>query len=251
MVQFLSVFQHCENLVQSLQARLLEAQQRLAVAQRVDSEKDAALRHLHSTWSKIMEAWNGLEEERDSLAKELDAARSALHKEKEQLSQKLAKCEGELSKALDLAHGYKEQSEAAERTRAEQLEQLVDKIKEVERRLAAATQANNEAQARETELREKLAEVSFVHCIRKGLIGAEKFQSVGNLTNKAIPTIFYCLKNFNERAKITESFKLIEVFRGMIYVKVDRKSLLRGFLFFDIYERVFFIYRENIVTIQT
>lgn len=75
--------------------------------------------------------------------------------------------ETELSKALDLAHGYKEQSDNAERVHSSQMEQLAAKAHELERRLAAATQACSEAEEREELLRKQINEVNLTLNILK------------------------------------------------------------------------------------
>ena len=69
----------------------------------------------------------------------------------------------ELSKALDLAHGYKEQSDNSERVHSSQMEQLATKAHELERRLAAATMACSEAEEREELLRTQVNEVNVTH----------------------------------------------------------------------------------------
>ena len=61
--------QHCEQLVQALQTKLLESQQKLAVALQVDSDKDAAITKLQGAWNSLVEHWRSLEEQRHSLTK--------------------------------------------------------------------------------------------------------------------------------------------------------------------------------------
>lgn len=63
--------QHCEQLVQALQTKLLESQQKLAVALQVDSDKDAAISKLQEAWNSLAEHWRSLEEQRHSLTKQL------------------------------------------------------------------------------------------------------------------------------------------------------------------------------------
>lgn len=67
----------------------------------------------------------------------------------------------ELSKALDLAHGYKEQNENAEHIHRSQMEQLANKAQELERRLAAATHNFTKAQEREETLQKQIKEVKI------------------------------------------------------------------------------------------
>lgn len=63
--------QHCEKLIQELQMKILEMQQRLAVAYQVDSAKDEAILRFHEAWEKVAHRWQSLEAERNTLSKKL------------------------------------------------------------------------------------------------------------------------------------------------------------------------------------
>lgn len=51
--------------------KILEMQQRLAVAIQVDSAKDEAILRFHEAWEKVANKWRDLESERNSLSKKL------------------------------------------------------------------------------------------------------------------------------------------------------------------------------------
>lgn len=72
LILLLSIFfKHCEQLVQALQTKLLESQQKLAVALQVDCEKDAAIAKLQGAWNSLVEHWRSVEDQRHSLSKQL------------------------------------------------------------------------------------------------------------------------------------------------------------------------------------
>lgn len=150
--------QHCEHLVQALQTKLLESQQKLAVALQVDSDKDAAIAKLQSAWNSLANHWRTVEDQRHLLTKQLQDQKLGSENQLKQMKEKIERYETELSKALDLAHGYKEQSENAERFHSSQMEQLASKAQELERRLATATITCTEVQQREEALRAKYNE---------------------------------------------------------------------------------------------
>lgn len=65
------MFQHCEQLVQALQTKLLESQQKLAVALQVDTDKDAAIAKLQGAWNSLADHWRSVEDQRHALTKQL------------------------------------------------------------------------------------------------------------------------------------------------------------------------------------
>ncbi|XP_053117187.1 centrobin [Hemicordylus capensis] len=91
---------HCERHIQTLQNRILELQQQLAVAVSADRKKDSMIEQLDKTLAKVVDGWNRHEAERTSalrrLQTEKEAAEQALGREKE----KGAETEGRLEQAL-------------------------------------------------------------------------------------------------------------------------------------------------------
>lgn len=71
------MLQHCERLIQQLQIRLLEEQQKLAVAVQVDRGKDQAILQLKDAWNRLVHHWKLLEEQRHNLATRLLSEREA------------------------------------------------------------------------------------------------------------------------------------------------------------------------------
>ncbi|KAL0275123.1 UNVERIFIED_CONTAM: hypothetical protein PYX00_003082 [Menopon gallinae] len=136
--------QHCESLIQNLQLRLLEEQQKVAVAVKVDQEKDQAISKLTEGWSKLVGHWRDLENQRNNLAKKLLSDREKFKTEISAAYQTVKRYETELSKALDLAHGYKEKCEASEKEKkavranaAKDVENLRIELKDVTEKLRA------------------------------------------------------------------------------------------------------------------
>ncbi|XP_012283475.1 golgin subfamily A member 4 isoform X2 [Orussus abietinus] len=133
--------EHCENLIQELQKRLLEQQEKVAVAIRVDNEKNAAICQFQSSWSKLKLRWQALETEHKSLQDVLKNITEKHQTEVSEFQAQIKRNEGELSKALDLAAGYKEKSdnmikEKVEllKSHADELENYKSMVQEVENR---------------------------------------------------------------------------------------------------------------------
>nr|XP_008117789.1 PREDICTED: centrobin [Anolis carolinensis]XP_008117790.1 PREDICTED: centrobin [Anolis carolinensis]XP_008117791.1 PREDICTED: centrobin [Anolis carolinensis] len=91
---------HCERHIQTLQHRILELQQQLAVAVSADRKKDSMIKQLDKTLAKVVEGWNRHEAERTTalhrLQAEKEAAEQALGRQKEKVSE----MEGRLENAL-------------------------------------------------------------------------------------------------------------------------------------------------------
>lgn len=81
------MFQLCERLIQQLQARLLEEQQKLAVAVQVDRGKDQAILQLQHAWKRLVRHWIELEEQRHNLASRLQSEREAHQRQESEMSQ--------------------------------------------------------------------------------------------------------------------------------------------------------------------
>ncbi|GLV44209.1 Centrobin [Carabus blaptoides fortunei] len=148
---------HCEKLIQELQMKILEMQQRLAVACQVDSAKDEAILRFHEAWEKVAHRWQSLETERNTLSKKLFTVEEKANAEVLNATQKVTQCEIELSKALDMAHKCQEKCKKLELERSELLSQLSDLRTEVK-----TTRANLEDIAKE---RDQLAE--RILCLEK------------------------------------------------------------------------------------
>ncbi|XP_066483848.1 centrobin isoform X2 [Tiliqua scincoides] len=90
---------HCERHIQTLQNRILELQQQLAVAISADKKKNGMIEQLDKTLAKVVEGWNRHEADRTAalrrLQTEKEAAEQALGRQKE----KVAETEGHLQQA--------------------------------------------------------------------------------------------------------------------------------------------------------
>ncbi|KAL7296099.1 hypothetical protein TKK_0010648 [Trichogramma kaykai] len=103
--------EHCEELIQDLQKKLLEYQEKIGVAVRVDNEKNTMIAQFQSSWKKIRQKLQETELERDNIQKMFKGCNEK-HKLNEQSYQEQIKNhKEELSKALSLATGYKEKSD--------------------------------------------------------------------------------------------------------------------------------------------
>ncbi|XP_024872266.1 uncharacterized protein LOC112454868 isoform X1 [Temnothorax curvispinosus] len=103
--------EHCEHLIQELQKRLLEQQEKVAVAVRVDNEKNVLISQFHTSWSKLKQQVEILKVEHKNSQTNLQSITEKHQSEISEFQTQVKRLEGELSKALDLAAGYKEKSD--------------------------------------------------------------------------------------------------------------------------------------------
>lgn len=73
-------FQHCEELIQKLQLDLLEQQENLAVALKVDVEREEFIKRLQGCWTQLVDHWKELENQRQELATMLEQERAETRK---------------------------------------------------------------------------------------------------------------------------------------------------------------------------
>ncbi|RZF32893.1 hypothetical protein LSTR_LSTR004284 [Laodelphax striatellus] len=133
--------QHCEQQIHELQRKVLEQQEKLAVAIRVDNEKDKAIGKMHASWKLLANHWNELEEQRNAIASQLESSKSTLNAKTEEINQKKERWDKEMSQALDLAAGFKEKCESI----ASERDQLVGEMRsKIEQALAKLTEAEKE-----------------------------------------------------------------------------------------------------------
>ncbi|KOC69495.1 Centrobin [Habropoda laboriosa] len=120
--------EHCEHLIQELQKRLLEQQEKVAVALRVDNEKNELITQFHNAWSKLKQRVQVLENEYSSLQTNLKNVTEKHQLEISEFQLQIKRYEGELSKALDLAAGYKEKSDTVMKEKIELLKNHADEL---------------------------------------------------------------------------------------------------------------------------
>ncbi|GLH04311.1 Uncharacterized protein GBIM_10041 [Gryllus bimaculatus] len=190
---------HCENVIQKLQCTVLELQQKLAVAMRVDQSKDNTIHQLQTAWKRLVTHWQELEEQRHAIS-----VRYSEEKEKHQqyvteMMQKVKQCELELSKALDLAKGYKEKNEIMENklkdlenVHVEEKQTLQVSLQEKQKHLLEAEEKLKVFQHDIVEVEEKLEAAKKKACEERE--SAVKYQQemknaqqmLGNLENETI-----------------------------------------------------------------
>ncbi|CAD1479713.1 unnamed protein product, partial [Heterotrigona itama] len=120
--------EHCEHLIQELQKRLLEQQEKVAVALRVDNEKNELIAQFHNAWSKLKQQLHVLEIEHSALQTNLKNVTEKHQLEISEFQSQIKRCEGELSKALDLAAGYKEKNDIATKEKVKLLKSHADEL---------------------------------------------------------------------------------------------------------------------------
>ncbi|XP_014359561.2 probable DNA double-strand break repair Rad50 ATPase isoform X2 [Papilio machaon] len=135
--------EHCEVMIQQLQRKILEQQEKLAVAIRVDRGKDTAINKLRDAWLRLTHSLDRAEERHraalEKMVKEVDNFKMVAN----DAQKKTRHFESELYKALDLAHDYqekckqitqekKELQESTDKVIAEKEEILRSKEKEIE-----------------------------------------------------------------------------------------------------------------------
>ncbi|XP_033334310.2 centriole duplication and spindle assembly protein centrobin [Megalopta genalis] len=120
--------EHCEHLIQELQKRLLEQQEKVAVALRVDNEKNELISQFHNAWSKMKQRLHVMENECGTLQTNLKNVTEKHKSEISEFQSQIKRYEGELSKALDLAAGYKEKSDNVIKEKIELLKIHADEL---------------------------------------------------------------------------------------------------------------------------
>ncbi|CAH1164824.1 unnamed protein product [Phyllotreta striolata] len=107
--------QHCENIIQELQTRNLEMQQKVSVAVKVDDSKNKTIQQLQDTVEKLLNRFEKLNREKIDREFDVEKLKKRLMDEKEETNQRIHHYESEASKALNLAHANQEKSVALER----------------------------------------------------------------------------------------------------------------------------------------
>ncbi|XP_034244811.1 uncharacterized protein LOC117647240 isoform X2 [Thrips palmi] len=138
--------QHCEQLVQALQTKLLESQQKLAVAVQVDSDKDAAIAKLQGAWNSLADHWRSVEDQRHGLSKQLQDHKLRSESQLKQMQEdheKLTK----LQAAMDAATKSLTSHEANIAVLAEEKSTLQTRLKEEKARLDTQQQNRDKIRA--------------------------------------------------------------------------------------------------------
>lgn len=113
--------QHCEQLIQELQKKLLEKEEKLAVAIRVDDEKNSFISQFQVSWIKMKHKCQQLEIERENLQEKQKDLSDKLRLEQLAYQEEIGKYKEESSKTLNLATGYKEKYDEVVKEKVEML----------------------------------------------------------------------------------------------------------------------------------
>ncbi|XP_052754496.1 repetitive organellar protein [Galleria mellonella] len=135
--------EHCESMIQQLQKKILDQQEKLAVALKVDRAKDAAITKLREAWLKITSSLDKVEERHKTGLEKMMREVESFKMVASDAQKKTNHFESELYKALDLAHDYqekckqltseqKELQDRMERTLASKQDIISSKEKEIE-----------------------------------------------------------------------------------------------------------------------
>ncbi|XP_005002162.2 centrobin isoform X3 [Cavia porcellus] len=108
---------HCERHIQSLQTRVLELQQQLAVAVAADRKKDIMIEQLDKTLARVVEGWNRHEAERTEVLRGLQEERQAAELTRSKQQETVTRLEQSLSEAMEALSREQEGARLQQRER--------------------------------------------------------------------------------------------------------------------------------------
>ncbi|KAM5274722.1 centrobin isoform 2-T2 [Ctenodactylus gundi] len=129
---------HCERHIQSLQTRVLELQQQLAVAVAADRKKDIMIEQLDKTLARVVEGWNRHEAERTEILRGLQEERQVAELTRSKQQETVTRLEQSLSEAMEALN--REQEGA--RLQQQEREALEEERQGLTLRLEAEQQRN-------------------------------------------------------------------------------------------------------------
>ncbi|XP_014239189.1 intracellular protein transport protein USO1 isoform X2 [Cimex lectularius] len=147
---------HLENTIQTLNRKVLEEQEKLAVAMRVDEGKDKAIGKITEAWKQMVEHWKEIEAERHSMSQKLISERTSIKRAQEDINKKIDRWEKEVSQALDLAAGFKGKCEYLEAELTVAKETADARIRELEDNLESKETTLKNLMDERAKLMEKL-----------------------------------------------------------------------------------------------
>lgn len=80
------LFQHLENTIQELQRRVLEEQEKLAVAVKVDEGKDKAIAQITEAWKQMVNHWRDIESDRHAMSQAVIKERAVMKQAHEEMN---------------------------------------------------------------------------------------------------------------------------------------------------------------------
>ncbi|XP_059524682.1 centrobin isoform X2 [Myotis daubentonii] len=141
---------HCERHIQSLQTRVLELQQQLAVAVTADRKKDIMIEQLDKTLARVVEGWNQHEAERTEVLRGLQEERQAAELTRSKQQETVTRLEQSLSEALEALNREQEGARIQQREREmleEERQALTLSLELEQQQCRALQQERDEARA--------------------------------------------------------------------------------------------------------
>ncbi|XP_049492983.1 centrobin isoform X5 [Panthera uncia] len=141
---------HCERHIQSLQTRVLELQQQLAVAVTADRKKDVMIEQLDKTLARVVEGWNRHEAERAEVLRGLQEERQAAELTRSKQQETVTHLEQSLSEAMEALSREQEGARLQQREREtleEERQALTLSLELEQQRCRALQEERDEARA--------------------------------------------------------------------------------------------------------
>uniref|UniRef100_A0A9L0RGQ0 Centrobin, centriole duplication and spindle assembly protein n=1 Tax=Equus caballus TaxID=9796 RepID=A0A9L0RGQ0_HORSE len=141
---------HCERHIQSLQTRVLELQQQLAVAVTADRKKDIMIEQLDKTLARVVEGWNRHEAERTEVLRGLQEERQAAELTRSKQQETVTRLEQSLSEAVEALNREQEGARLQQREREtleEERQALTLSLELEQQRCRALQEERDEARA--------------------------------------------------------------------------------------------------------
>ncbi|XP_036693628.1 centrobin isoform X1 [Balaenoptera musculus] len=150
---------HCERHIQSLQTRVLELQQQLAVAVTADRKKDIMIEQLDKTLARVVEGWNRHEAERTEVLRGLQEERQAAELTRSKQQETVTRLEQSLSEAMEALNREQEGARLQQREREtleEERQALTLSLELEQQRCRALQEERDEARAGQLSERQQL-----------------------------------------------------------------------------------------------
>ncbi|XP_045149367.1 centrobin [Echinops telfairi] len=141
---------HCERHIQSLQTRVLELQQQLAVAVAADRKKDIMIEQLDKTLARVVEGWNRHEAERTEVLRGLQEERQAAELNRSKQQETVTRLEQSLSETMEALSREQEGARLQQREREtleEERQALTLSLELEQQRCQALQKERDEARA--------------------------------------------------------------------------------------------------------
>ncbi|XP_035303493.1 centrobin isoform X5 [Cricetulus griseus] len=141
---------HCERHIQSLQTRVLELQQQLAVAVAADRKKDIMIEQLDKTLARVVEGWNRHEAERTEVLRGLQEERQAAELTRSKQQEAVTRLEQSLSEAMEALTREQEGTRLQQREREaleEERQALTLRLEVEQQQCRALQEERDEARA--------------------------------------------------------------------------------------------------------